>query len=106
MDRFFNNRAKDVSQPFRSLALYGIGGVGKSSVALRYAETRIHRKELDAMFWIAGEKDVTIRQSFTNIAVRLKLPGAQPKDHDQNRTLVLDWLQNTGETLRLCYVPR
>ncbi|KAI1313744.1 NB-ARC and TPR domain protein [Xylaria venustula] len=95
MDRYFNNGAQNANQPFRSLALYGIGGVGKSSVALRYAESRIHRKELDAMFWIAGEKEVTIRQSFTEIAMRLKLPGAQPRDHDQNRTLVLDWLQNT-----------
>lgn len=106
MDRFFNNGVEEKSQPFRSLALYGIGGVGKSSVALRYAEARIHRKELDAMFWIAGEKEVTLRQSFTDIAVRLKLPGAQPKDHDQNRTLVLDWLQNTGKSIKLYYVPR
>lgn len=97
IDRYFNNRAQDADQPFRSLTLYGIGGVGKSSVALRYAETRIRRKELDAMFWVAGEKEVTIRQSFTDIAVRLGLPRAQPKDHDQNRTLVLDWLHNTGE---------
>ncbi|KAI1420538.1 NB-ARC and TPR domain protein [Xylaria sp. FL1777] len=95
MDRHFKNGAQDANQLFRSLALYGIGGVGKSSVALRYAESRIHRKELDAMFWIASEKEVTIRQSFTDIAVRLKLPNAQPKDHDQNRTLVLDWLQDT-----------
>jgi len=106
IDRYFSNGAQGAGQPFRSLALYGIGGVGKSSVALRYAETRIHRKELDAMFWIAGEKEVTMRQSFTDIAVRLKLPGAQPKDHDQNRTLVLDWLQNTSEIMRLCYLPR
>lgn len=97
IDRYFNNGAQDAHQPFRSLALYGIGGVGKSSVALRYAETRIHRKELDAMFWVAGEKEVTIRQSFTDIAVRLKLPNSQPKDHDQNRTLVLNWLQNTSK---------
>ncbi|EEP78975.1 predicted protein [Uncinocarpus reesii 1704] len=95
MDRYFNSGAEDSSQSFRSLALYGIGGVGKSSVALRYAETRIHRKELDAMLWVAAEKEVTLRQSFTDFAMRLKLPGAQPKDHDQNRTLVLDWLQNT-----------
>lgn len=106
MDRHFNNGSQDANQPFRSLALYGIGGVGKSSVALRYAETRIRRMELDAMFWIAGEKEVNIRQSFTDIAVRLKLPGAQLRDHDQNRTLVLDWLQNTSETIRLCYMPR
>ncbi|KAI9668929.1 MAG: hypothetical protein M1829_005241 [Trizodia sp. TS-e1964] len=96
MDRYFKNGGQDASQTFRSLALYGIGGVGKSSVALRYAEARIRSKELDAMLWIEGEKDVTIRQSFSNIAVRLKLPGAHPKDHDQNRALVLDWLQTTG----------
>ncbi|KAF2722639.1 NB-ARC and TPR domain protein [Polychaeton citri CBS 116435] len=95
MDRFFCNGVQDTEQPFRSIALHGVAGVGKSSVALRYAENRIHRKELDAMFWISGEKEVTVRQSFTDIAVRLKLPGARPKDHDQNRTLVLDWLQNT-----------
>ncbi|KAJ3578368.1 hypothetical protein NPX13_g2192 [Xylaria arbuscula] len=95
MDRYFNNNVQDAIQAFRSLALYGIGGVGKSSIALRYAESRIHRKELDAMFWIASEKEVTIRQSFTDIALRLRLPNAQRKDHDQNRTLVLDWLQDT-----------
>ena len=105
MDRHFNNGAQDASQPFRSLALHGIGGVGKSSVAMQYAETRIYRKELDAMFWIAGGKESIIRQNFTDIAVRLKLPGAQPNDHDQNRTLVLNWLQITGETIRLRYVP-
>ena len=49
MDRHFNNEAQDASQLFRSLALYGIGRVGKSSVALRYAATRLDRKEQDAM---------------------------------------------------------
>ncbi|KAI1274775.1 P-loop containing nucleoside triphosphate hydrolase protein [Xylaria sp. FL0933] len=95
MDRIFSNGYQDAHRPFRSLALYGVGGIGKSTIALRYAEARIYLKELDAMFWIAGEKEVTIRQSFTDIAVQLRLPNAQPTDHDQNRTLVLEWLQNT-----------
>ena len=106
MDRYFGNGAQDPDQPFRSIALYGIGGVGKSSVALRYAETRIHRKELDAMFWVAGEKEVTLRQSFSDIAVRLKLPGAQAKDYDQNRTLVLEWIQTTGKAKDTCSLLR
>ncbi|KAI7288787.1 hypothetical protein KC343_g1092 [Hortaea werneckii] len=95
LDRYFDNTSSDASLPFRSIALYGIGGVGKSSVALRYAESRIHRHEVDAMFWVAGEKEITFRQTFSEIAVRLQLPGAQPKDYDQNRALVLRWLQTT-----------
>lgn len=85
----------DAEQSFRSLALYGLGGIGKSSVALRFAETKLRKGELDAMFWVHGEKLNTIKQSFTDIAMRLKLPDAQPKDHYENRALVLNWLQHT-----------
>ncbi|KAI0802570.1 P-loop containing nucleoside triphosphate hydrolase protein [Xylaria sp. FL0064] len=95
IDRLLSSGYQDAHRPFRSLALYGAGGMGKSTIALRYAKARIYLKELDAMFWIAGEKEVTIRQSFTDIAVQLRLPTVQSTDHDQNRTLVLDWLQNT-----------
>lgn len=85
----------DTSTSFRSLALYGLGGVGKSSVALKFAEAKIRNGELDAMFWVYSEKLVTIRQSFTDIAMRLKLPDARPGDHDENHSLVLSWLQHT-----------
>ncbi|KAI0869266.1 P-loop containing nucleoside triphosphate hydrolase protein [Hypoxylon argillaceum] len=95
MDRFFNNAIPESSAQFQALALYGIGGVGKSSIALRYAEMRIRNKDLDAMFWVGGEKENTMRQGFTDIAVRLKLPGAQLRDHDKNRSLSLDWLEQT-----------
>ena len=93
IERYFNQM--DIDTSFRSLALYGLGGVGKSSVALRYAEIKLRKGELDAMFWVYSEKLVTIRQSFTDIAMRLKLPDARPGDHDENHSLVLDWLQHT-----------
>ncbi|KAI1114464.1 P-loop containing nucleoside triphosphate hydrolase protein [Nemania sp. NC0429] len=95
MDRFFNNAKPENDAQFQSLALHGIGGVGKSSVALRYAETRIRNNELDAMFWVVGEKENTMRQGFTDIVVRLELPRGQPRDHDKNRSLFLDWLEQT-----------
>jgi hypothetical protein len=82
---------------FRSLAIHGLGGVGKSTVALRYAENKLQRGELDALFWVHSEKIVSIRQSFTDIAMRLKLPGARPDDHEENHALVQKWLQHTGK---------
>lgn len=93
IERHFNQ--VDPKTSFWSLALYGLGGVGKSSVALRFAEAKVRRGELDAMFWVYSERLVTIRQSFTDIALRLELADARPEDHDENHSLVLNWLQHT-----------
>ena len=91
----------DIDRSFRSLALYGFGGVGKISICLGYVEAKLRRGELDAMFWVHSEKPVTIKQSFTDIALQLKLPDARLKDHDENHALVLSWLQHTREWLSL-----
>lgn len=93
MEDFFSKQDPEYS--FRSLTLYGLGGVGKSSVALRYAERRLRNGELDAMFWVPSEKAVVIRKAFTEIALRLKLPDARPSDHEENHAIVLNWLQHT-----------
>jgi KaiC/GvpD/RAD55 family RecA-like ATPase len=95
MNAFFSKAESERS--FLSLALYGLGGVGKSSIAMKFAEDKLERRELDCIFWVHSEKPVSIRQSFTDIAMRLKLPDAQPKDHDENHALVLNWLQQTRE---------
>lgn len=80
---------------FQSLALHGLGGVGKSTVALKYAEQKLQRGELDALFWVHSEKLVSIRKSFTNMAIRLKLPDAREGDHEENQAAMLNWLQRT-----------
>lgn len=56
------------------------------------------------MLWIACEKEDTISQSFTHIAVKLKFPGTPSKDYGKNRTHVLDWLQHTGEATILIFL--
>lgn len=86
---------------FQSLAIHGLGGVGKSTVALRYAEHKLQRDELDALFWVHSEKLVSIKQSFTNMAIRLKLPDAREGDHEENQALMLNWLQRTRNFLPL-----
>ncbi|UKZ68843.1 uncharacterized protein TrAtP1_009863 [Trichoderma atroviride] len=80
---------------FRSIALFGLGGIGKSSIAARYIERKMEEKKYDAVFWAYGETTASLRQSFTDIALRLKLPGAQPNLHNENLQLVQNWFQRT-----------
>lgn len=82
----------------KCLALFGYGGVGKSHIALRFAHTNL--SGFDAIIWIYSETSTAISQSFTEVAMRLKLAGAHPQHHAKNWVLVLSWLQRTGEFVR------
>jgi len=80
----------------RSVALHGLGGVGKTQVALAFAYSKIN--DFNAIFWIAAETDVVLKQSFSRIAINLKLPNAHPQNHEENTLLVLSWLNQTSNT--------
>ncbi len=83
---------------FRSVALHGLSGVGESSIASTYMETQYNANAYDVCLWMQGEKPASLRQSFTEIAMRLKLPGAQPQTPDDNLIIVQDWFQSTGKS--------
>ena len=76
---------------FRFIALFGLGGVGKSSVAAHYMERKMDEKKYGAMFWVYGATTASLRQSFTDMALRLKLRRAQPNLHDENLVQVQSW---------------
>ncbi|KAK0609961.1 hypothetical protein B0T17DRAFT_593821 [Bombardia bombarda] len=114
MTRFFDrvNVFKDLDRilgldvrgtPFRSVAVYGVGGVGKSSIVSTYMEARYKENVYDVCLWVKGEKPASLRQSFTDIAIRLKLPDAQAQNHDDNLALVQDWFQETESTWLVVY---
>ncbi|KAF2106872.1 hypothetical protein BDV96DRAFT_654203 [Lophiotrema nucula] len=63
------------SPRLRSLTLWGVAGVGKSQTAFRYAKDQA-AEELDAVFWINSETELQLAEAFTEIAVALKLKGA------------------------------
>ncbi|KAF4458057.1 NB-ARC and TPR domain protein [Fusarium austroafricanum] len=85
----------DTSSHLSSIALYGLGGIGKTQIALAYA---YHKQEdLDAIFWISAADQYSIQQDFSKVAVEaLKLEEAQPQAHQKNMILVLNWLQRTS----------
>lgn len=104
--------APTLTSSFRSVALYGIGGVGKSIVASTYMEARYKENVYHVCLWAQGATPEALRQSFTDIALRLKLPDAQPQKHDDNLNLVQDWFQYAGKKCDICsqklgsFVPR
>lgn len=94
LDEFLAPEAGEFS--LQSVALHGIGGVGKTSIASSYAEEKFTEKIYNVILWVCGETDASMQQSFTDIALRLNLYGAQPHAHEENRILVQDWFEATG----------
>ncbi|KAH8813001.1 hypothetical protein F5884DRAFT_899203 [Xylogone sp. PMI_703] len=87
----------------RSLAIWGTAGVGKTQIALEFAH-RQHLKGVKCILWISSEHDSESAKSFTQIANLLNFKGATTsKGHEQNRLLVLHWLQQTKESWLLIY---
>ncbi|MFE0652040.1 FxSxx-COOH system tetratricopeptide repeat protein [Streptomyces sp. NPDC059534] len=57
-------------------ALHGLGGVGKTQLALKYVQ--LHRHEYDRVWWIDAEQPAVIRAQLTMLAPELGLvPDAQ-----------------------------
>ncbi|KAF4992903.1 hypothetical protein FGRMN_6846 [Fusarium graminum] len=88
---------------FRAATLWGVGGIGKSSIAMRYVDIKVEKKTYDAIFWVHGQKRLSLLQSFTEIAMKLKLPDATPQGHEENLELVQEWFQSTDDSWLVIY---
>jgi thymidylate kinase len=56
------------------ITIFGLGGIGKSRVALAYAKR--YESKFDVTLWVKSETRLSLIQSFTEIAVDLRIPGA------------------------------
>ena len=87
----------ELAEAVRSTALWGEAGIGKTQIALQYVNQQ-RQAGKEAIFWIPSEDESEISRAFTEIAQALALAGAtSSKGHDQNRLLVLRWLQQTSK---------
>jgi hypothetical protein len=82
------------AEKMTAITLDGLGGVGKTQIALEYAHSQ-HGKR-DVILWVHSEKQVAMDEGLSSAAVDLLLPGAVPHEAATNRLLLLDWLQKTG----------
>ncbi|RDL36731.1 uncharacterized protein BP5553_06083 [Venustampulla echinocandica] len=78
------------------VALTGLGGVGKTQLMLQY--TKDYRDQFGAMFWIDCRSELTLSESFQNIARLLSLGTAarvQPREGETG-LIRLDALDNVN----------
>lgn len=90
-----------IKEGLRSTAIYGLGGVGKSQIALMYAQQ--HAEDYDAIFWIHSQTLASLEQSVAKAIDLLNLGtetgGEAGTNNTQNRIIFLIWLQNTGRII-------
>ncbi|KAI0401063.1 hypothetical protein F4802DRAFT_609620 [Xylaria palmicola] len=89
----------------RVVVLHGLGGIGKTQLAVTYAKR--YRDEYSAIFWLNIKDETSIQQSFTQVAKQIlqQYPDAthlssldMKQDHGEIVDAVKSWLSLPGNT--------
>jgi tetratricopeptide (TPR) repeat protein/transcriptional regulator with XRE-family HTH domain len=74
----------------QSLAISGLGGIGKTQIALEYAYR--YRQEYSALFWTSAASRETLFAGLLSIATILHLPEQNEQDYSKVTQVVKRWL--------------
>jgi len=72
-------------------AIHGLGGVGKTQLALEYAYRNI--VEYEIVWWIRSEETTTLASDYAALARELKLPEKDEADQNVVNAAVKRWLE-------------
>lgn len=70
--------------------IYGLGGVGKTQLALEYAHQ--HKSEYKVTWWINSESDNTLLTDYVALASKLQLRLADLQNLEEKKQSVQNWL--------------
>jgi hypothetical protein len=90
-------KPNDLSGEQRILVLGGIGGMGKTQLAIAYAKR--HRYSYESIFWLNATSPQTLQASLHRLAQRILTPDEfRHCDNDQLVMHVCRWLSETENT--------
>jgi nucleoside phosphorylase/tetratricopeptide (TPR) repeat protein len=73
-------------------AVHGLGGVGKTLLAVEYAHR--HGEDYSAVLWLNAENSTALAAAFADLARELDLPEADDPDPSRRVAAVLRWLSS------------
>lgn len=77
----------------RPVILHGMGGIGKSEIALEFVYSC--QTQFDAVFWIRADNSASLEADFAQIAIQLGINDHKGSDNQVlNRKIALSWLCN------------
>jgi hypothetical protein len=78
-------------------AIHGLGGIGKTQVAVEYAYR--HGGEYDLVWWIRSEEPATLASDYAALATPLDLPQKDAKEQPLIIAAVKEWLRTNTKWL-------
>lgn len=87
----------DVAAVTQARAVHGLGGVGKTQLAVEFAYR--HRDRYEAVLWVEAEDSRTIAGNYARLAGELGLSAGDDTDEAATVAVVRDWLESHGQWL-------
>jgi hypothetical protein len=79
-----------------SVALYGMGGIGKTQIALKFVYD--HQVSYNAIFWICADSETKLTEGYSEIAMLLGLEASKLTDQGEIVKEVRRWLRSNTDT--------
>lgn len=91
-------KSSDVGHSIRSVALWGTGGIGKSQVALEYANLQI-QANCQLVLWLPAQTETDMSRALVQAASQVHPSGYEEgMSADRMRYIMWNWLQTTGKS--------
>ena len=86
-----NQLVEAFSSPGNAAIIWGMGGIGKTQIALAFAY--LHRRKYDVILWFRCETELQLLQSYSEVADGLNLVASSKQNQHDRCAAVLQWMR-------------
>ena len=77
----------------QAISISGLGGIGKTQLALEYAYRHLAANTYRAVLWVNAADETTLRSSYDELLRKVNLPEQKERDAERQVQAVKQWLE-------------